>query len=413
MNIVFFVSAYNDIDAVAPIAYKLLQSKVATKIFIVNQSSSFNFDLDFRIQYLRKFGEIVYLEVADFLDNQGFVGFAEKIKKPLSTHRVGESAYNHLILPALKRNQEKAHARFSFDSLPLEPNVPTVFLFDYNTSVITSNGIKYARNKGIPVGLIPHGLRTIDHRGLLQHKRESRVIAGLDNYQQADILFANNENFSATFPSVDSEKVRFVGSARYCNEWSAILDQITPPVSLPEPDAGKIRMCVMLSKWQFDIWKSASMWNIKYLAAQDDFFTIVKPHTRGMDVRAELGNYDNLLIADDEAHSRRLIQWADVVLFWKSSIFMDALLLDKPLLHLHYATSFRLNCADFVTGWNVNSREDTMEWVQRFRTDRLTRTYSPKEREDCLDYFVNDAKGDVLQRHVDVVLEMLEWAAKW
>jgi len=92
---------------------------------------------------------------------------------------------------------------------------------------------------------------------------------------------------------------------------------------------------------------------------------------------------------------------------------MDALLMDKPLLHMHYATSFRLACADIVSGWNLNSREDTMEWVQRFREDHATRTYSPEERQACLDYFVDDSKNDVLQRHVDVILEMAEGAAKW
>ena len=413
MNVVFFIRAYNDIDSVAPVAYKLLASGATSRVFFVNQDSRQSFDDDFRIQFLRTLGDVVYIDALRQTGREGIVRFSRRIRKAAQSFRPTAVLYNRLMLALLEKNREQVLREFDFDSLPLTPGEKTVFLFDYNTSVFAKRGFEYAKSRGIPIGLLPHGLRTIDHKGLLQHQRENRTIAGLDNFNHADVLFSNNDNFSLTFPTQDRGQFRVVGSARYSREWSEILDRITPSVELPQPPEDTVRVCVMLSKWQYDVWKEASMWAMRYLAAQDDYFTIVKPHTRGMDVRAELAGSDNLQVVDNDAHSRRLIQWADVVLFWKSSIFIDALLLDKPLLHMHYATSFRLACADLVSGWNLNSREDIMDWVQRFREDRNARTYTEAECKACLDYYVDDANDDVLQRYVDAVLAMGETATAW
>ena len=412
MNIVFFIRAYNDIDTVVPVAYKLLKTKAADSVCIVNQGLREDHERDFRIEFLRTVGEVRYVDAAGRSGLNPCCGKYD-LRELSRRWRPASVLYNRLVLPVVESRRQEALDGFDFSSLPLAPGEPTVFLFDYNNSTLTRRGCEFARSKGFATGFLPHGLRTVDSRWLQIQKQES-CAKGSDAGGGPDVFFSNNANFSSSLSPESADKVREVGAPRYCREWSGILDEITPQVELPQPGRETVRVCVMLSKWHFgSVWKEAALWTIRRLAAQKDYFVIVKPNPRGMEIGRELAGCDNLLLADGSHHSRRLIQWADVTVFWKSSVFLDAMLLDKPLLHMHYGTSSRLACADIVSGWNVNSREDTLDWIERFREDRATRTYSAEERKACLDFYVDDANGDVLSRHVDEIVEMARGAKTW
>ncbi len=112
----------------------------------------------------------------------------------------------------------------------------------------------------------------------------------------------------------------------------------------------------------------------------------------------------NLFIADIDFHSRKLIEWSDLTLFTNSSIFLDALLLDKPVLFLRLATSNKLACNHIMEDWNFDCRDDLIMWVNRFKKDRKTRTYTEQERVECLNYYVNDHDNQLLTRYAESIL---------
>lgn len=413
MNIVFFIRAYNDIDFMAPIAYKLFATGTADTLYFVNMDLAQRYDEDFRIRFLKSLGRVVMIDMLDYVGQpwtdwfERYLGPSCLSFKPLSV------LFNRLILSKKLDAQQAALKTFDFDSLPLKRGEPTIFLFDYNRWMITRKAWDYAGKRGFPVVLIPHGLRAIEASGLLREWKEAGVLEHQDEFEAADYLFSNNENFIQTFPKVSREKFVHVGASRFAAEWSVILDEITPKHDFPDPGDGILRVCIMPSKFKSGVWKEASIRIFKYLASRDDVYTIIKPHTRGMDLRAAVAGANNIMLADPGMDSRRIIEWADVTLFWKSSIFVDALLLDKPLLLVRYASSFRVACEHLVKEWSLDSYLDVIDWIDRLVKDRKTRTYTPEERQACLDFYVDDAKGDVLDRHVDAIVKIGECAGRW
>ena len=412
MNIVFFIRAYNDIDTVVPVAYKLLKTKAADSVCIVNQGLREDHERDFRIEFLRTVGEVRYVDAAGRSGLNPCCGKYD-LRELSRRWRPASVLYNRLVLPVVESRRQEALDGFDFSSLPLAPGEPTVFLFDYNKSTLTRRGCEFARSKGFATGFLPHAVRAVDSRWLLAKEQTCGKGGDAGGDFEPDVFFSNNANFSIGLPVKNADKIKEVGSPRYCREWSEILDEITPRPALPDPREGILRICVMPSKFQYDLWKEATIRIFKYLASRDDVFTIIKPHTRGTDMEADLGDAKNIMLADPGMDSRRIIEWGDVTLFWKSSIFLDAVLLDKPLLHVRYALSSRLACDHLVKGWNLDSYLDVADWVDRLVKDRKTRTYTPEERQACLDFYVDDARDDVLDRNADAIVRMGEGAGRW
>ena len=59
-----------------------------------------------------------------------------------------------------------------------------------------------------------------------------------------------------------------------------------------------------------------------------------------------------------------------------------------------------------MKSWNVDCRDDLIMWVNRFKENRKTRTYTEEERIQCLNYYVNDGDNQVLSRYCKSILEL-------
>ena len=70
------------------------------------------------------------------------------------------------------------------------------------------------------------------------------------------------------------------------------------------------------------------------------------------------------------------------------------------------STSNKLSCNHIMKDWNVDSRDDLIKWVNRFKKDKKTRTYSENERAECLNYYVNDHDNQLLSRYCKSILEL-------
>ncbi len=160
----------------------------------------------------------------------------------------------------------------------------------------------------------------------------------------------------------------------------------------------------MLNKYRYNIWKEEIDRIIRTLSFIKDVYLIVKPHTRNMIVKKY--SDERIFIADESYHSRKLFEWADLSLFTISSIFLDALLLDKPILFLRLATSNKLSCDPIMKNWNIDCRDDLISWINKFKENKKTRTYTEKERVKCLNYYVNDYDNQLLSRYCKSILEI-------
>ena len=255
MNIVFFIRAYNDIDFMAPVAYKLLATGTVDKIHFVNQDLDRRYHDDFRIRYLKQFGQTVMTDMVDYVGQPLPARLNERYGEALRSFKPTAVVFNKLVLARKADAQQFALKTFDLESLPLTPGEPTVFLFDYNRSMFAYKAWKYANDRGIPIAMMSHGLRTIEASGLLQHWKEEGTLECQNEFSAADYLFTNNENFTKTLHGVPREKFIQVGASRFASEWSEVLDEITPAATLPDPGPDVLRVCIMPSKFQHDVWE--------------------------------------------------------------------------------------------------------------------------------------------------------------
>ena len=92
----------------------------------------------------------------------------------------------------------------------------------------------------------------------------------------------------------------------------------------------------------------------------------------------------NVLVVGENVHSRQLIEESSVVVFTRSGIFLDAVLLDKPVIHMSYATSAEL-VSNSLNECKVNSQNDFISKLLMIKMKG--RNYSSNDRKKCLDFY--------------------------
>jgi hypothetical protein len=397
-DIIYFCREYNDLDHVVPIADELLNNSDIKSFHFVNYNFNKSFNNDFRIIYLKRHSHFNYFDLSEIINlkENYFLKFFDILEKIHHYFSRFKTSYTKHVLKV-----------FDFNTI-VERKNNTVFLFDHSNSSFIENAYNYSSTNNIPISLLMHGLNPIEN--LLMSTKMHKAYESNKNwehYNKADAFYVNNEHYMKQSIShgVTNEIIRTVGSARFSYKWSNILDNITPTVDLPASTSNCVKIVIMLNKYRYNTWQEEIERVIKSLLLIDNVFVIVKPHTRNMEFE-KLNNNNKIFIADQDCHSRKLFEWSDLTLFTISSIFLDALLLDKPVLFLRLATSNKLSCNHIMKNWNIDCRDDLIMWVNRFKKDRKTRTYTEKERTECLNYYVNDHDNQLLSRYSKSILEL-------
>ena len=92
----------------------------------------------------------------------------------------------------------------------------------------------------------------------------------------------------------------------------------------------------------------------------------------------------NILVVDENVHSRQLIEESNVVVFTRSSIFLDAILLNKPVIHLSYATSVDL-ASDALNSCKTQSHQDLVSKLNLIRSSN--QIYKSEDRKKCINFY--------------------------
>ena len=403
-NIIYFCREYNDIDHVVPIAAELLNNHDVDSLCFYNYNVEKSYQDDYRIKYLNQHNNFIFRELSSDLSTTENL-FYKLCTLCQKTFFISKK-FNHVIITIRSKFINRLYNKFDFNKL-INTEKNYILLFDHSNSNFIDNAYNYSSKHAIPVGLLLHGINPTEN--LLMSTKMLKINSLDKSWQhnnKADAFFVNNEHYEkrSLAHGVSKEIISIIGSPRFSFKWSNILENITPDVDLPTPGPNYVKIVIMLNKYRYNTWKEEIERVIKSLLLIDDVFIIVKPHTRKMIFDGF--NNDRIFIADQDCHSRRLFEWSDLTLFTISSIFLDALLLDKPVLFLRLATSNKLSCNHIMKDWNVDSRDDLISWINKFKENRKTRTYTEKERIQCLNYYVNDGDNQLLSRYCKSILEL-------
>lgn len=375
MNYIFFFEDYNDLDMGAPIAWKATTRANAHVIIVNANPRHIRYD-DFRYIFLREQKNVSYYEIGSF--PSGFLSRARYwLRENLLHKRI------------LKLSQEELHKNdlenFDFNDITIDISQPTAVHFFYDDGhIVTRKAKQWALNHNYSIIACQHGLKTVNVPG---------QPINVDQY--VDAYMINHQSYCDCFTSKQTGIFYEVGAPRYSLEWSAVYDTIIPKWK-NNYSGNRFTILFTLSKYKNDDSKELILEAIDKASEIDNSLVLVKPHTRGMGFRPK-NKKPNIKVLSSKYHSRALIRQSDVLVYTKSCIFMDAILMHKPALRLAYASKLKhlSRCLDEIDTTSVENFIDRLRNIQSGET-----SYTAEARKKAMTRYIGHDNGDLLDRFI-------------
>ncbi len=411
----FFVRAFNDIDHITPIVWKMKQDDYPVAVYCLDPE--YDIENDYRLNFLRSNGvEVGYLY-------HGFdqkLGIAHRILRflmfktyALQKRLDADAGRTHTALKRMLRHMARRTGWHLFNLTRylyyntdwardiLDQTVARALCFDWirPRQFVVDALVRAAKQKGIPALALPHGVYIYTNEFITI---ESRPLETFEKLNQYDHVIVQNELYKEVMTrfGLGKDKIRVMGSARYCYTWMEQNKKIYPrTMSLPQQTDGKLNVVFMPTKVRYRVHTTRMLQTIELLSQLEGINAVVKPHTR---TTKEASLYDNIPIPNMSASSSvELCEWADVVLVIGSSIIIEPLLQGKPCLYLKYLHGNTTLYEEFGAGWIITDEQQLQEALLQLVADKKEVPYQQAD----VDRFLNDiiyggqAKTNVLQNY--------------
>lgn len=281
-------------------------------------------------------------------------------------------------------------------------------VFDHTINPLAEAVTRTARSRGLATLALPH---SVPH--LTDLPRDAVVspsdAGGLDWGALYDRVVLPNGPSAERFAqdSLDDSLLTVLGSARFCRDWEPTLARITPRFDW-NPGAGRpVKVLFILSKkGPYVDWPAIN--RVTERLCRDERLTVVfKPHPRTeVSGLPSIEKNPRVTVASPVLPTVSLIQWADLVVFWGSSVVYDVIGMRKPLLHLAYPFRLHFDFEPFLQSCRVDSFEDFFTRLDHFVATREA-TYSEEDARDCMAALVEGESGPVLERYLGLMDNLL------
>jgi hypothetical protein len=416
----FFVRAFNDIDHIAPIVWKMNQDGRPVSVYCIDPE--YDIQSDYRLAFLRANGIAVgylYDELKNKLvylhwlihtvmcscyrlhrklnrhHSKGFLPLRDALGRCL--RKIGKLSF--LCLKTLFYQKTWAH-RF------LEETKAKVLCFDHirPRQYVVHILLSAAKEKSIPTIALPHGVFIYLNDLIKEGATKER---GYAKYNEFDhIIIQNPQRKQYLIDSgVQETKIHALGSARYCNEWMAQNRQILPRmIKNGIQRTRKLKVVFMTTRFAFRIDVKRMLKTFHLLAQLNGIEVIVKPHTR---TGKEAGFYENLPLKNAaDISSVELCEWADVTLVIASSILIEALVQAKPVLYLKYLHKNTTLYEELGACWKINNEDELQNALQSLQVNKKKVPYSAENVQKFLSEIIYGGykQRAVLQNYQQFIL---------
>jgi len=370
-----------------PIIYKMAQ-RGTSRIAILCQNLDYNIHNDFILDFLKKEHNIK-TKYSYHIDESVLRRFLSKFLLSM------RSIYPKIGVRIFNRLHRLLYGKKWAENL-LDHFHPSALIMDFDkiTKYSTKLLSEAAKKKQIPFVLVTHGV-TMRLSGL---KRVTDLPTA--DYKifpnRLKVKFYTNDNDS-------DQVVRVLGSPRYCDEWekiyNGILAEAVPHHGLPE-EKGKLKVLFFERPViGFDENHEAvrAVRNLDFVTA-------------AFKVRVEKkGPYHK--VSGNDYPSARLVQWADVVVMSISSIALEVLWQEKPLIYVRYLAPDDVCVFDqYRACWAVNSEAELIEALKTIHENPGYRAYDREDVERLFNdvVYAGDRSRDIMGSYVDFLLGLKE-----
>jgi hypothetical protein len=415
-GICVFIRAYNDLDHLTPILYKInkLYSDISIELILINYTLSIK--SDYRIKYLEKIGINSYT----LFDFKIFNKTVQYLYFLLNNTSRGMKRLNpirimcRIILKIIDKKVDEIK-----DNLNIEEFIgdnfevyPKLFLFDQSRIKFYFNVCAFAKNNSIPTLAVPHG-----HNILLNQLHGAKYMQFEENKHPFNLKVKSHFDYTVfenyiirnryiSYGVFNDNNSNVIGSSRFSDEWMEIIQKITDKQNIHYGQDKKLKIVLMLSKASYNSFHEEIVRTIQFIIQYPDVFLIVKPHTRNKSINIETNN--NLFVDNShEYHSTNLIKWADLVIFEHSCISFHALKLDKPTLYLSSTHANRLMSEPYFTSWEAKTRDEIRHTIWRLLEDKNYRTYKKEDAEAYMKDIIEPRGKDVLSEYARFIHNLI------
>ena len=409
--IVFLVRHFNDIDHIVPIVYRMLKDQAA-ELSVFCMDPVLDVGNDFRLMFLKKrFGcqpRYIYQAHTPTILHRLFAILVCALpywKMPVGlrwfsrvSRRVARRVYGSAWRGRLY-NVEWAEAFLrdsGVDCLVVDFGEKRKFIYAPIADAVSNLGVRLI---GVSPGMDTQSNLYWTNRDL----SAPQVLAENWSWITEFIVEGHGTKDKYAKRGFSAESMTVLGNTRYCEEWLQVYHGILPPQPLPCSGTGKLKVVYMDHAAVYRANTENIVASLRALAQLDYTDLIVKAHPRvGLsDPRlAEFGRVDS------ETHSVHLIDWADVVMSFGSSIVIEAYNLNKIFIYPKYFHQNQVRWEDYGACWTVDSQGELLSALKDIHEGTHRLPYG----EDQIRAFLTDTvyggdpSRDVLGDYVDFIV---------
>ena len=395
----FFLRHYNDIDNIAPAMYFLLEQKNEHMADVIIYSQDYDFREDKNLKFLKEsFGDRFNCRwLGSYFDlntDKHFDSFKQKNQSiRYCFQKTKELIKNRLkfLLPFLFKIRKGIKGvslsvdRISWgesDAILInkivkrilnEKQRPKLVCFDVNRTAPVKGLLDALRHNGVKKIICLPVSPLINYNTLRQY--DATEVRSKDFFDKHDysgfdkIGFVDNyfvESFNKTFeflsfPSTLKGKTYSLGSIRFCPKWLKIREEKL--IKSLADESKKINVVFFLSHPKSNVNKEELNSTINLLRQFPEYRILIKSHTRfneTPDIKDK-----NILYTDED--SSALINWAEVILFWGSSIAIEGYIKKKTMVCLSYICGNINLFKHYNAGYIANCRDDLHEFLEKYK----------------------------------------------
>ena len=414
--IVFFVRKANDIDHLTPVVYRLSRES-HEPILVLCLSPRYDIAADYRLKFLSTLPRVTVTYQFNYYAPTIRHRLAAQLLCGRSTFRrspapgrlfqrvraaLMRAAYLATMAPSFELTYAFLLKRLYNDKWAeglLAKAGATLLVFDWAKPYQHNVGafLTAARRVGVPAVALPHGVDvyTGELRGYMAMK--TGKLPDFGRKLPYDAVVVPHAAQAAYYErcGVAPDKLKVLGSARFCAEWVKKNLELSPPLSFESAPRGRGRVRVLLMDKPTANRADAMQSAIAAIAALDNVEVVVRPATRNE--ATTLSSWpDGVRISRDS--SARLIDWCDVVVGTMSSILIEPLMRGKTVISLRFVSDVPTVFTRDNVCVAVDTVEELVEVIERMKTGGES-VLPPAERvADFLREFVDagERDGDVL-----------------
>ncbi len=416
----FFVRAFNDVDHLTPIVWKMSGDNHPVAVYCINPE--YDIQNDYRLDFLKQLGVTVSYIYNDFDRDLGMLHRVMRFlfQRSLALQR-GSNANPRSSFSILSNHLRRLArttgtllyelTRRSFYDLHWARNIlertgARALCFDWVSPqrYVVKVLLEAAKEACIPTLALPHGVHVYTNESAKNYLPTNRV---REKYSRYDRIVVQNR-LAKEFISksgVESEKVLVLGSARYCNEWTEQNKKLLPRVMNPKDEnTDKLKVVFMTTRPRYRVDAERMLGTFDMLSNLNGVEVLVKPHTR---TGKDAGIYRDLPLPNvADISSVELCEWADVMLVIGSSIIIETLKQGKPTLYLKYLHENTTEYEDFGACWIIHDETELQDALRSLRDSKRKVPYQDEDVERWLSEIIYGGRSerDVLKDYAEFIV---------